>query len=599
MTRPDAVRLRPAVPVVIALAIAIALFDATLRLAPLGGLSSIEVGNAFVATVVLVWALVMAWTHRRSGPLRRAWGCAALGALLVVAEDHIEAAIGSTPPTFADVATSAPLWIAAAYLFFAVGRRYAMRRHVENAMRAALVTFALATALSLVLASGLAGHAHRPLVTLQEGLEFATTGLFVLGLVLARFAPLKSYAFAPEEIGRRARRLFSDFDLETRRRYPTPYPALAIAGPRHLLTVAMIAWFAPGAARAAARAGGRSVPRQIWDMLRLGFGEDVDAKSYYVHDLYRHDVRAAGMTMTRVETKNGLVKAMQNLRAGRPGPRDMNDKLAFWRSCEENGVPSAPILASVEGGTFAPFVDRSRFDRDLFVKDRSGRGGRFTLNFERIAPFFYRDDEGGELGFDEVVARLEAHAADRRLIVQPKLANHPAIASLADKALIVFRVMTCLDQRGEPHVTHGVLRLLRRFEPAWPRTADSDWGCTVDVDTGVFGMMTGDAPETATRWFSDHPVTGERVEGRRLEGWNEIAEVALAAHRVFQTRILVGWDMAWTPDGPCILEGNNNPDFSYFQRVSRTPVGRSRLAPLLNAHFDELTAKLIQEAEAR
>ena len=187
-------------------------------------------------------------------------------------------------------------------------------------------------------------------------------------------------------------------------------------------------------------------------------------------------------------------------------------------------------------------------------------------------------------------------SANRDLIVQPKLANHPSIASLAEKSLIVFRVVTCLDRRDEPQVTHGILCILRRFEPDWPDCADADWGCAIDLETGALGMMTGDSPSTCTRWFADHPLTGERVFGRRLEGWRDIARTAVEAHRVFRGRILVGWDIGWTPEGVRILEGNSSPDFSYFQRVYRTPVGRSPLAPLLNFHLDALTERLLRDA---
>jgi hypothetical protein len=210
----------------------------------------------------------------------------------------------------------------------------------------------------------------------------------------------------------------------------------------------------------------------------------------------------------------------------------------------------------------------------------------------------YRDDRGEVRDLDGVCDHLRAASASHALIVQPKLANHPSIASLADKSLIVFRVVTCLDRRGEPQVTHGILRILRRFEPGWPKSPDSDWGCAIDLDTGELGMMTGDAPATCTRWFADHPLTGERVFGRRLEGWGEISRAAAQAHRVFRGRILVGWDIGWTPEGVQILEGNVSPDFSYFQRVYRTPVGRSPLAPLLNTHLDSLTERLLRDARS-
>lgn len=592
-------RQRPLVLVGLALAIAVPLSGLSGRIAPPPGFTSVETANDFAAIVGLVWAAAIAWRNRRSDDLRRAWIAAAFGALLIAVDDRLDTILPVISPPVLTAAISAALWIGVAYFMFACGRRYAMRRWVMAIMQAALAAEAAALVLAFISATSNGAGAHPAVRTLQELCEFSTTLLFVSALLVTQVGPMKSYLFPPNEVGRRARRLFYDFGLETRRRYPTPYPALAIPGLSHLLTVAIVLWYAPRAAPAASQAGGRSILRQILDLLRLGFMQGIDAKSYYVHDLYLPTACAVDETMTRVETKNGLNKALQGLRADHGGPRDMNDKLAFWRACEAYGVPSAPILAGVEDGTSTWLAERARFDCDLFVKERRGRGGRDTLTFERVAPLVYRDDDGSLGDLDCVFLKLSALSMDRRLIVQPKLHNHAEIRSLADRALVVFRVMTCLDQRGEPHVTHGVLRLLRRFEPAWPRTPDADWGCAIDVETGEFGLMTGDAPETCTRWFADHPATGERVTGRRLEGWSEIADLARAAHRVFASRVLVGWDIAWTPKGARILEGNSNPDFSYFQRVSRTPVGRSPLAPLLNAHFDELTARLIREARSR
>jgi hypothetical protein len=427
--------------------------------------------------------------------------------------------------------------------------------------------------------------------------------LFVAALLLARLAPLKSYRFPPNEIGQRGRRLFYDFRLRTGKkpRYPSRFPVLEIPGLSHLFTVVMILWIVPRAAAAVWRAGGRGLLGQVADMLRLGFQQGIDAKSYYVHDLYLPGGHAAEReTLTRVETKNGLTKAINNLGAGSGLPHDMSDKLSFWRTCEANGIPSASILGLVETGAATVFAGSvEAFDRDLFVKERKGKGGRFVLNFRRIAPFRHVEPSGIALDLEGVMALLRCHSATRSLIIQPKLENHPAIRSLSDQALTVFRVVTCLDARGEPHVTHGLLRMLRRFEPNWPKTADSDWGCAIDLETGAFGMLTGDAPATATGWFERHPATGERICGRILEGWHEIAAAAVAAHRVFAGRVIVGWDIAWTPDGVRILEGNNNLDFSYFQRCYRTPIGRSPLGPLLNTHLDKLTVRLVADVSNR
>ena len=583
-------------PFLIAFGLAAPLAALSSRTTPFAPASTIEIGNDFIALVGLVFATVQLIAHRRSVALRSAWSWAAFGMLIIAAEDHLEPLFPRFGQSFAETVVSAVFWIAAAAAILRCGRRYAMRRNVMSVFRAGLVVALGAAALNLALHA--LAHPPRALAKVEDIAELAATALFVAGLLLTQIAALKDYRFPPEEVGTQARRLLHDFGLEKKMRYPAPYPIFALPVARQLLILGVIARYWPVAAGKVRRDYGIGIGRQLAELLRIGLSDGVDAKSYYVHELYRPEPGLFAATMTRVETKNGLNGAIQRARGVLDGPQDMNDKLEFWRVCEAHQVASAPILATVEEGVIVWMAARETFDGDLFVKERRGRGGRFTLNFERVGPFLFRDDDGALVNFDEIVRRLQELAATRRLIVQPTLRNHPEIGSLTDKSLAVFRVMTCMDDRGEPQVTHGVLRMLRRFEPDWPKTHDADWGCAVDVETGELGLLTGDAPETCTRWFADHPATGERVTGRRLSGWPDLAGLALRAHRVFRARTLVGWDIGWTPDGPVILEGNSNPDFSYFQRVYRTPVGMSPLGPLLNGHLNRITARLIADVEA-
>jgi hypothetical protein len=538
-----------------------------------------------LAAIGAAWALIQLWSNWHDREWRKAWIFAALGMVLIAAEARVE---GMLPAGLAATggAISVTLWIVAAYLLFACCRRYAMRRFVMATAQAAVFVTLVVQALKAT-----------------EVGELVAVGLFVAALLLARLAPLKNYRFPPNEIGRRGRRLFYDFRLASllvRPRYPSKYLSLSIPGLSHLLAVVMILKVVPGAAAAARRAGGRSVLGQVADLLRLGFVHGIYAKSYYVHDLYLPAGRAAEReTLTRAETKSGLISAINVPAAGSALPGELGDKLSFWRTCEAHRVPSAPVLGVAENGATKLFAGPDALDRDLFVKERKGKGGLFVLNFRRIAPLRYIGPSGEASDLEGIMAQLRTFSAARRLIIQPKLENHPAIRSLADQAISVFRVVTCLDSRGEPHVTHGLLRMLRRYEPNWPKTADGDWGCAIDLETGEFGMLTGDAASTATVWYERHPATGEQICGRILEGWQEIAAAAIAAHRVFASRMLVGWDIGWTPDGARILEGNSNPDFSYFQRCYRTPVGRSPLGPLLNGQFDMLTARLLAEVRIR
>jgi len=86
-------------------------------------------------------------------------------------------------------------------------------------------------------------------------------------------------------------------------------------------------------------------------------------------------------------------------------------------------------------------------------------------------------------------------------------------------------------------------------------------------------------------WWERHPKTGAPIAGRIIQNWPAVAELAARAHRVFNGRMIIGWDLALTPDGPMVIEGNSDPDTHFLQRVHRQMIGRSRMEPLLRHHL--------------
>ena len=64
--------------------------------------------------------------------------------------------------------------------------------------------------------------------------------------------------------------------------------------------------------------------------------------------------------------------------------------------------------------------------------------------------------------------------------------------------------------------------------------------------------------------FTEHPLTGVRFSDVKIPFWEETKELALYAHRHLNGMHSVGWDMAITPYGPAILEGNSSWDMRIF-----------------------------------
>jgi len=556
----------------------------------------VEISTALLAAIGLAWTIIQLRANWRRKLERKAWLFSSVGMFLIWVAESAESLSPLLRVNLEQEWVTAALWGIAACGFFYCGRVYAMRRGIFPILQMALALQVVAHGSNVLVEAGVLTGAHtaRAVDAASDSAEVVIIMAYIGALLLTQLGALKSYAFAEIDLGRKARAIFEDFGLKSAVRYPTPYPALDWPVLRSLVTGAMILWYGLRIGPLVRAATGFSLAGQIWDLTRLGFGAGIDAVSYYHFSLFSRVQGEENEVMTRRETKNGLFGALSRQRRGGAPRSDLNDKLAVWRRCEEAGIPSAPVLALVDSDGTDFFGPPKILDRNLFVKTRRGRGGKFTATYRRVAPLRYRTHHGGEIGLGDVIAGLEVAARRGDLLIEPALENHPEIADLATDALIVFRVVTCLDETGKPRVTHGLIRLMARFEPSWPHGPDDEFGGALDLATGEIRDLTGDAPQTSLRRFRDHPVTGQRVAGRRVSGWKALAELAIEAHRLFADRVVIGWDMAWTPEGPVILEGNSNMDVAFIQRCYDTSLGRSPLAPLLAHHLDRLVAAQLQ-----
>jgi len=390
-------------------------------------------------------------------------------------------------------------------------------------------------------------------------------------------------------LGTRARATYRDYRLFKRANYPPSRVALLPGIKQFVLLVAAL-WLAWHLGPAARQVSGRGIAAQLRDLLRLGFRRGIDPVTYYLQEFYRSEARAdADNFLTRYETKNGLFSALNHMRPTRYARSEMTDKLLFAQCCERFGLPSPQVLLTAEGGRIDwRTTDPAALDRDLFAKQRGGKGARGACAYRYVAPGGYATRDGLLLDRAGLLADLAERSREAPLVLQPALANHPAIADFAETSLIVIRVFTCLDARDEPVVTHAMLRVLGKLEPSWG--TKEEFGTAIDLDNGRFGPLAGDRLENTFFRYRLHPYTGAPILGRLFEGWPAVRDLAIAAHRNFTNRIVIGWDIAYTPAGPLLLEGNNVPDVAFLQRVHGRPIGKSPLGPLLHHHLTVLCA---------
>ena len=396
----------------------------------------------------------------------------------------------------------------------------------------------------------------------------------------------------PTEAGDLARRVFSGQTLVHRYTYPRVW-YLSFPGGRPMLTVARFVYWLATMSRPTKAITGKPISHQFIELFLLFYRHGLDAQAYYMFELYRPEYWSkAGGYLTRYETKNGIMKLLTWQLADYAQRTILADKLEFAAFCKEIGVPTPPLLGIAQDGVLKLEAGgAANLDQDLFIKPVKSKGSRGIYVFENTGPGRYRNKKGEEINRARLVEWIAERSKTQALMVQQRLSNHPAIADLAEQSLMAIRVITCsshIDQRAI--VTYAFIRIITRLEPSWPVTYEL--GIAVDLATGKLGPATGDKEKWLLKWWDVHPVTGAQVTARTLPHWEAIKAIALKAHNASKGRLLVGWDIAVTPDGPLLLEGNSYPDVDFPQRVCRVDIGHSPLGAPLHAALLDLERRI-------
>lgn len=325
-----------------------------------------------------------------------------------------------------------------------------------------------------------------------------------------------------------------------------------------------------------ARRSGRPVLLQLADQVRLYAATGVMPGSYYVFSLYEQPTaeRARSFLM-RSETKGMLYRLVR--KRVRP-VSSLSDKAKFEERCRAHGLPVVPTLGLAQEGRLVGLDALP--EQDLFIKPLNGKGGRGAERWRHLGSGRYSGRDA-ELSGEELRAHIGRQSQREPLIIQPRIANHPSLAGLNSDALSTVRVLTCLDTVGRPELIGAALRMAIDRASAVDNFHGGGIAAAIDADTGELGQATNLGKDPRIGWLDEHPVTGARIAGHRLDWWGSLKALALDAHRAFSDRLFVGWDITMTPQGPMIIEANGSPDLDILQRTMRRGMAESRFAELL------------------
>lgn len=327
---------------------------------------------------------------------------------------------------------------------------------------------------------------------------------------------------------------------------------------------------------------GKSRLRQVGEQVYAAWFWGCLPPWYYMFELYLPERFAQGhIYLHRFETTGGLYRMLTPDRAKLKHSLLAN-KSIFAKHCREHGIaiPEDYVISSAEKPTDATTFPQT----DIFVKPLDQNGGSGAQAWDAVADGLFQAVATGEkLDASGLIARLKT--THRTFIIQRRLKDHMALIDLSNGALATVRLMTFLNERGDYEATHAALRMAIGGNKLVDNFHAGGIVAKIDVTSGTLGPASDIGLRPDVGWCTRHPDTGGQIEGRQLPFWAETLALACRAHATFAPRVVVGWDIAITDDGPVIVEGNRGPDVDLLQRAHRGPLGNTRFAQIMVHHL--------------
>lgn len=250
------------------------------------------------------------------------------------------------------------------------------------------------------------------------------------------------------------------------------------------------------------------------------------------------------------------------------------DKLRFAERCAETGLPHAATIAQMDAT--GVMVRAAPGGRELVLKPADGEGGDGVRMLGAVAD---------EASLRRILSALQP-GKGQKLVVQPRLSCHSSLDGLALSALPTARIVTMINEQGVAEPVSATFRCPSDPAASVDNMKAGGLIAPIDLGTGTLGL--------ASRGYGGgdylaHPVTQAPIAGHVLAHWEEALALVGRAHLLgFAEYRLIGWDMALTPNGPVLLEGNGKPGVLMPQRAARRGLGEGRYGELLAWHLARL-----------
>lgn len=276
-------------------------------------------------------------------------------------------------------------------------------------------------------------------------------------------------------------------------------------------------------------------PRQIAAFL-------ADSLRYNIAPLEWYQFGFAGLTAEAKRTWAGTGTMYEfQRRANPPGAREiLDDKRLFheaYRRFFRHEVHTREALAADR-----KLTERLLFENDrLVLKAADGKCGA-SVAFINTA----------EHDPDSLISSMQQAGQD---LAETPIVQHVDLDRLSQSGVNTVRIITALDANDQVALLGCRLRI--SVNSPVDNLAAGNLAAPVDEATGYVNGP-GVYSDIIKPSVSRHPVTGEAIEGFRIPFWDECLQLARDSATLHSQNRSIGWDIAVTPEGPGLIEGNHD-----------------------------------------
>lgn len=141
-------------------------------------------------------------------------------------------------------------------------------------------------------------------------------------------------------------------------------------------------------------------------------------------------------------------------------------------------------------------------------------------------------------------------------LYQGLIRQHEVINKIHSNSVNTIRFDTYIDKAGKYHILSAAMRFGAGPAPV-DNASSGGFFVLINLETGCLYPNGKRLMKFGGGQITEHPNSGVTFGGVEIPYFKEACELTLKALSYIPDR-MIGWDIAITPDGPVIVEGNDN-----------------------------------------